>query len=110
MRAYYERALKLEPQMLINTLVKQITLYDDKIIIQYNSPIKAGPDESRDFSFYEKTTQNALCKAKQEGTTISQVYDCAFRLIYKNSYSKSWQGSNRCFSTNCHPCVNFEMR
>lgn len=29
-------------------------LYDDKIIIQYNSPVKAGLDESRDFSFYEK--------------------------------------------------------
>lgn len=54
MRAYYEQALSLEPQMLINTLVKQITLYDDKIIIQYNSPVKAGPDESRDFSFYQK--------------------------------------------------------
>lgn len=54
MRAYYEQALTLEPQMLINTLVKQITLYDDKIIIQYNSPVKASPDEGRDFSFYEK--------------------------------------------------------
>ena len=54
MRAYYKQALTLEPQMLINALVKQITLYDDKIIIQYNSPVKAGPDESRDFSFYEK--------------------------------------------------------
>lgn len=54
MRAYYEQALTLEPQMLINALVKQITLYDDKIIIQYNSPVKAGPDESRDFSFYQK--------------------------------------------------------
>jgi len=37
MRAYYKQALSLEPQMLINTLVKQITLYDDKIIIQYKS-------------------------------------------------------------------------
>jgi len=54
MRAYYKQALTLEPQMLINTLVKQITLYDDKIIIQYNSSVKAGPDESRDFSYYEK--------------------------------------------------------
>lgn len=54
MRAYYEEALKLEPQMLINVLVKQITLYDDKIIIRYNSPIKTGPDGSRDFSFYKK--------------------------------------------------------
>ena len=53
-RAYYERALKLESQMLINALVKQITLYYDKMIIAYNSPVSAGPDESRDFSCYEK--------------------------------------------------------
>ena len=53
-RAYYERALKLEPQMLINALVKQITLYYDKMIIAYNSPVSAGPDKSRNFSFYEK--------------------------------------------------------
>ncbi len=40
--------------MLINALVKQITLYDDKMIIAYNSPVRAGPDESRNYSFYEK--------------------------------------------------------
>lgn len=52
--AYYEQAIKLESQMLINTLVKQITLYDDKMIIQYNSPLKVSSDESRDFSFCQK--------------------------------------------------------
>ena len=49
MRAYYDRARKLEAQMPINAPVKQITLYDDKMIITYNSPVSAGPDESRDF-------------------------------------------------------------
>ena len=79
-----------------------------KIIIQYNSPVKAGPDESdmhlqksvqllgftskSGLFFLRKTTQNAVCKAEQEGTAIPQVYDCAFRLIYKNSCSKSWRG------------------
>lgn len=55
MRAFYQEALKLEANLLINVLIKQITLYDDKMIITYNSPIKEGPDESRDFSFYQKT-------------------------------------------------------
>lgn len=55
MRAFYQEALKLEANLLINVLIKQITLYDDKMIITYNSPIKEGPDGSRDFSFYQKT-------------------------------------------------------
>jgi len=36
-------------------MLKVFTLYDDKMIITYNSPIKEGPDGSRDFSFYQKT-------------------------------------------------------
>jgi hypothetical protein len=51
-REYYERALKLEPQMLIEFLVKQIVLYDDKIEIYFNSPVKIGSDESQGFSLY----------------------------------------------------------
>jgi len=51
-KQYYEQALKLEPLMLINYLIKEIVLYDDKVEIHYNSPLKEGPDENRDFSFY----------------------------------------------------------
>ena len=53
-REYYEKALRNEAKMLINYIVKEITLYDDKMIIYFNSPIKTGsPDgESRGFSFY----------------------------------------------------------
>ena len=53
-RRYYLSALKQEPQLLINCLVKEITLYDDKMIITYNTPLNEGSDENRGFSFYEK--------------------------------------------------------
>lgn len=49
-REYYEKALRLEPQMLINYLVKEIILFNDRVEIHFNSPLKASPDESRDFT------------------------------------------------------------
>ena len=51
-REYYEKALRLEPMKLITYLVKEIILYDDKIEIHFNSPIKKSPDDERGFSFY----------------------------------------------------------
>ncbi len=54
-RQYYVQALRLEPQMLVNFLVKEVVLYDDKIQIKYNSPIRTSPDDSQGFSFYNKT-------------------------------------------------------
>lgn len=70
LRAFYEEALKLESQLLINVLIKQITLYDDKMIIIYNSPIKTGPDESRDFSFYD------IVLPMPYGKKINNKYNC----------------------------------
>lgn len=57
MREFYLQALELEPQMLINYLIKEIVLFDDKIEIHYNSPIRISPDDSQGFSFYSKTIQ-----------------------------------------------------
>lgn len=51
-RQFYEQALKDEPKMLINLLVKEIVLYDDKIEIYYNTPATKSPDESQGFLFY----------------------------------------------------------
>ena len=54
-RQYYAEALELEPQLLVNYLIKEIVLYDDRIEIYYNSPMNKStdsPDESRGFSFY----------------------------------------------------------
>ncbi len=65
-RKYYEEALKLEPQMLINYLIKEIVLYDNRTDIIYNSPIKStdSPDDSKPlasvrqgFSFYTKSVR-----------------------------------------------------
>ncbi len=56
-REFYLEALKLEPKLLINYLVKQITLFDDKIQIQFNSPIKLSPDNSQGFSLCTKTVK-----------------------------------------------------
>ena len=53
--SYYIKMLELEPEMLINYAVKEITLYDDKIIIQLNNPIKNSPDNNQGFSFTQKS-------------------------------------------------------
>lgn len=69
-RRYYLSALKQEPQLLINCLVKKITLYDDKMIITYNTPLNEGSDENRGFSFYEKMLYLPYT-VPQSGQTIS---------------------------------------
>lgn len=51
-REFYEQALREEPKKLINCLIKEIVLFDDRMEICFNSPIKKSHDESRGFSFY----------------------------------------------------------
>lgn len=51
-RRFYEQALKDEPKMLINMLIKEIVLYDDKIEIYYNNPTTKSPDENQGFLLY----------------------------------------------------------
>ena len=61
-KEFYTQALALEPKLLINYLVKQITLYDDRIEIQFNAPIKVSPDSDesrRGFSLCSKTVKLA---------------------------------------------------
>lgn len=51
-REYYKEALTLEAQGLINYLIKEIVLFDDKIEIYFNKPTRTSPDESRGISVY----------------------------------------------------------
>lgn len=52
-REYYLQALRLEAKMLINYIVKQVVLFDDRVEIHLNSPNKEkSPDESLGFSIY----------------------------------------------------------
>ena len=54
-REYYEKALSLNAQMLIDYLIRKIVLYDDKIEIYFNSPSRMSPDENRGFSICTRT-------------------------------------------------------
>ena len=55
-RKFYQDALRMEPQLMINYLIKQITLYKDKVEIHFNTPLKEeSPDLDRGFSFGRKT-------------------------------------------------------
>ena len=56
-KEFYEQALRLEPLMLINYLVKEIIVYEDTIHIYYKSPLNISPDESQGFSFYQEKRQ-----------------------------------------------------
>ena len=54
---YYKTALEKEPLLLINQFIKEIQLYDDKMIIIYNTPNPINLDESQGFSFYDKNVK-----------------------------------------------------
>ena len=51
---FYKAGLEKEPIKLINHLIKEILLYDDKMIIFYNTPKTINLDESQGFSFYDR--------------------------------------------------------
>ena len=55
-RAYYESALLQEPQMLINFIIREITVFDDEIHIYFNSPLQTGPDASQGLSVCDRKT------------------------------------------------------
>lgn len=52
-REYYEEALRLEATMIVNLLVKEVVLYNDRIEVHFNTPLRNCPDESQGFSFYK---------------------------------------------------------
>ena len=41
---YYKQASELMPDILVNYLIKEIIVYDDKLEIKYNTPFKINPD------------------------------------------------------------------
>ena len=57
MREFYAKALRLEPALLINTLIEQIKVYDDKIEIKFASPLFENPDKSQGFLIYKTIKQ-----------------------------------------------------
>lgn len=48
-RKFYIKALKLEPLLLIDALIKQIKLYNDKVEITFNTPTFQSPNDKGSF-------------------------------------------------------------
>ena len=66
-KEYCLQALKKDPMDLVNYLVKEIKLYNDKIEITFNTPLKASPD-NQDLPFliatkylHRQITTEILC-------------------------------------------------
>lgn len=75
---FYRFALEQEPKMLINLLVKEIRLFDDKMIIVYNTPRTISLDESQGFSFYTDNVPYPIYiqNVKQPRMTDFQLIMC----------------------------------
>lgn len=69
-RKFYTNALKEEPAILINYLIKEIKLYNDSVEITFNNPIMKSPD-NKGFSFlYAKGCLNKYVQNKPQPKKI----------------------------------------
>lgn len=51
-REFYIEALRQERTMLVNLLIREIILYNDRIEIYFHTPLKNSPDDHRGCSFF----------------------------------------------------------
>ncbi len=51
---FYKQGIQMEPIYLINYLVDEVLLYNDKIEIKFITPIQKSPDDGRDFLLYKE--------------------------------------------------------
>ena len=63
-REYYEEALTLGAEQLIDYLIKDIVLYDDKIEIHFNKPTRTSPDDNQGFSIYTEKNGDITIEIK----------------------------------------------
>lgn len=77
--AFYVKALKCESRLIIEILIKEIVLYNDKMEIYLNTPTKNGPDENRGFSFYKRTLQQS--ELRKYPRLFSEDVICLYMLI-----------------------------
>ena len=78
MQQFYLQALQLEARLLIDCLVKEIILYDDKIEIKLNSPLPPDP---------WKSTKNYFAKTEKEhGESHGFFYSEHISLSFRNPH------------------------
>ena len=73
-RKFYLEALKLEPLLLIDTLIKRIKLYNDKIEITFNTPTLQSPDNKGSFLTF-KNKMKRIIQNKPQPTYIDMTVE-----------------------------------
>lgn len=68
-RKFYIETLKLEPLLLIDALIKQIKLYNDKIEITFNTPTLQSPNDKDSFLML-KNKMKKIIQNKQQPAFI----------------------------------------
>ena len=63
-REFYDEALTLGAEQLIDYLIKDIVLYDDKIEIHFNKPTRTSPDDNQGFSIYTEKNGDITIEIK----------------------------------------------
>lgn len=71
LQKYYDEALKRNRKEIVALLVEKIKLYNDKIEITFNSPLKKSPDDDQG-SFHNTTFENPFFG--EESTIEAQYY------------------------------------
>ena len=54
LKEFYMEALRLEPKLLIDYVIQEIKVFEDKIEITFNSPIRKSPDDSQGFFIFQE--------------------------------------------------------
>ena len=73
-RKFYLEALKLEPLLLIDALIKRIKLYNDKIEITFNTPTLQSPDNKGSFLTF-KNKMKKIIQNKPQPTYIDMTVE-----------------------------------
>ncbi len=71
--SYYIKALTSDPERIINTVIREIVLYNDKIEIYLNSPLRTSPDDNRGFSFYTEVVNMPTERHATRGTKYKRI-------------------------------------
>ncbi len=72
-REFYSEVLHAEPQLLINQLIKEVVLFDDKVEIHFNSPLRTSPDESQGFCLYKGIADERDKKRNKSAKIYNQM-------------------------------------
>ena len=70
---FYIKTLVLNPERIISTLIKEIVLYNDKIEVYLNSPLRTSPDDNRGFSFYTEVVNMPIERHATRGIKYNRI-------------------------------------